>query len=165
MVAQTCVDLALPAPPHFLQSVTDWLGSFWSLVLDRDDAMARLKIAGYELIENAIKYRNGGTIRVRTEIRRWDNGWRLRLTTENSASDTQLDYVRGLLTDLRSAPNPMALYDRMVLETAPRRGVSGLGLARIRAESELALDFRIVGQTLEVVVEATIDLDGGLVPC
>ena len=48
------------------------------------------------------------------------------------------------------------LYDRMIEESAPLEGVSGLGLARIRAEGGLDFDYTIEGDELTLIVTAPV---------
>ena len=81
----------------------------------------------------------------------------MRLSTRNSATPEYLERAVELLTELKNAKDPVAYYDRLVRETAPKVGVSGLGLARIRAEGDLALDFEAVGDELRIWVEVVVD--------
>ena len=55
-----------------------------------------------------------------------------------------------------SAEDPVVYYDQLIAESAPRSGGSGLGLARIRAEGELDLDFAIDGNELTISARAPI---------
>jgi hypothetical protein len=82
----------------------------------------------------------------------------LRIETTNSAPQRDIERAVGLLNDLRDADDPVAYYDQLILSVAPVRepGVSGLGLARIRAEGELELDYRVEGDALTIAVEAPL---------
>jgi hypothetical protein len=45
-----------------------------------------------------------------------------------------------------------------VLESAPIPGVSGLGLARIRAESDFSMDYSVDGSELSISVQAPVKI-------
>jgi hypothetical protein len=91
------------------------------------------------------------------ELLEGDGETTLRLSTRNRATPEYLRRAIELLTELKCAEDPLAYYDQLVRETAPKRGVSGLGLARIRAEGDLELYFAVEGDELRIWVEVAVD--------
>ena len=156
-MASAAVFLAFEPSPAFMQRVIRWLTDFCQLSLADLDMVARLRLAVSELVENVVKY--GMQPNVSVEVELVDRGGTpiLRLGTRNRTSPEYLARAVELLSELKTAPDPIAYYDRLVRESAPKAGVSGLGLARIRAEGELALDFRVEGDELWIWVEAPIE--------
>src|SRR5690606_4190341 len=141
----------------FMQRVIRWLTDFCQLTLADLELVARLRLAVSELVENVVKYGMQPNVRVEVELIERDGRPVLRLGTRNRTSADSLQRAIELLSELKSAPDPVAYYDQLVLESAPRAGVSGLGLARIRAEGELDLDFKVEGDELSIWVEAPVD--------
>ena len=80
----------------------------------------------------------------------------MEVRASNETTPERLQEVEGRLRELAEAEDPVALYDRLIMETAPRTDVSGLGLARIRAEGELNIDYSIEGNALTVTVHAPV---------
>ena len=134
-----------------------WLTEFCHLTLKDLEMVARLRLAVNELVENVVKYGMQPNVRVEVELERRGQRTVLRLSTKNSAPPACMQKAVELLTEIRDADDPIAYYDRLVRESAPRTGVSGLGLARIRAEGDLELDFEVVGDELRISVEAPVD--------
>ena len=87
-----------------------------------------------------------------------DGSLYLVVETQNSASERHLERAVELLKEIRDSEDPVAFYDQLILAVAPTRevGVSGLGLARIRAEGELFIDFRLEGDVLTICAETPI---------
>lgn len=149
----------------FIQRVVQWLTDFCHLTLRDAEAVSRLELAVNELVENVVKYGIKPDVRVAIDLEKRDSHTILRLTTSNNAEPERLARATKLLTEIRAAEDPEAYYDQLIIETAPLEGVSGIGLARIRAEADLNLDFRVHGNRLEITVEAEIDENGKMKRC
>ena len=112
------------------------------------DELSRVLLAAHELLENIVKYSAGGSAEFQFAIEPVADGLRVRLTTKNRAQPERLADVRRRLDALDAAPDPIAHYDALIRACAGRRDGSGLGLARIPAESELSLGYAIDQDTL-----------------
>jgi anti-sigma regulatory factor (Ser/Thr protein kinase) len=156
-MASAAVFLAFEPSSAFVQRVIRWLTDFCQLTLADLELVARLRLAVSELVENVVKYGMQPNVRVEVELVEREGAAILRLGTHNRSSPEYLARAVELLSELKDAPDPLAYYDRLVRESAPKLGVSGLGLARIRAEGELELDFKVVGDELSIWVEAPVD--------
>lgn len=156
-IARAAVFLAFEPSPAFMQRVIRWLTDFCQLTLADLEMVARLRLAVSELVENVVKYGMQPNVSVEVELLDRAGTPMLRLGTRNRASPEYLERASRLLSELKSAADPLAYYDALVRESAPRAGVSGLGLARIRAEGELDLDYKVEGDELWIWVEAPLD--------
>lgn len=156
-MARAAVFLAFEPSAAFMQRVIRWLTDFCQLTLADLEMVARLRLAVSELVENVVKYGMQPNVSVEVELIERDGTPILRLGTRNRTSPEYLERAERLLSQLKSADDPVAFYDALVRESAPRVGVSGLGLARIRAEGELELDYKIDGDELWIWVEAPVD--------
>ena len=80
----------------------------------------------------------------------------MKVTSRNETTPERLRETAGRLDAIKNAKDPVALYDQLVKESAPIQGVSGLGLARIRAESDFSMDYSIHGCELSISVHAPV---------
>lgn len=126
------------------------------MTIDDRDTTSRLHMAAHELVENVLKYGSTPEVGLEFELERRNDGQIVRLRTRNTAAPEQLDEVTRRVTELRAAPDPVAYYDRLIRSTAPMIGVSGLGLARIRAEAGLDVDCSVEGREVSIVVQTTM---------
>ena len=83
-----------------------------------------------------------------------------RIRARNEADPDRLREAESRLLELTTTRDPVGLYDRLIREAAPSPDVSGLGLARIRAEGELEVDYRIEGNELMIAVQRRVTQDG-----
>jgi len=157
-IAHARVSMALSPPTSFVQSVVCWLTHLSQLTTQDLEMQSRVRIAVAELTENVIKYGRRGSQRVDIALEQRRGQLYLRIETRNSAPERDIGRAVELLSQIRDSVDPIAYYDQLILSVAPTRtpGVSGLGLARIRAEGELELDYRVEGDVLTISVETPI---------
>ncbi len=149
--------MAFQPSADVLQRVIRWLLDLCQLTLADAEPAYRLRLAVNELVENAGKYGIQANVRVGLELLERDGALILRLSTRNRATPEDLGCAVDLLTELKNAADPVAFYDQLVLQSAPKPGVSGLGLARIRAEGGLELYFEVEANELSIWVDVPID--------
>jgi hypothetical protein len=113
------------------------LGSYESLL--EADEVQRLAMAGYEMVDNLIKYSLNGAGHFEAEVFRRDGVTLARLSSTNPAAPEHRQAARRLVARLQAAPSLVAVYDELLASSGTRTG-SGLGLARIQAEGEMSLD-------------------------
>jgi hypothetical protein len=119
-----------------------------------DDAATRLRLTAHELLENIAKYSAAEGCELRFELERGAGG-RLyaNLETRNVPIAANRDDVETRLAALTAAHDPLEHYDSIIADSAGRPAGSGLGLARIHAETEYRLQHRFEGRHL--VIAAT----------
>jgi len=83
------------------------------------------------------------------------NGLLVRVRTKNRAAPERMADARWRLDALARAGDPIAHYDELIRESAGRRDISGLGLARIPAESEMELRYATDQDWLIVTAEGS----------
>jgi hypothetical protein len=144
-------------PSEFLVTAISQLVSDFCQIGLRDlDLSSRFHMAAHELAENITKYSTRERVSLEMELAETAGVHTLSVKTKNHTSPDRLVEVERRLQELKATKDPVALYDRMIEETAPLEGVSGLGLARIRAEGGLDFDYRIEGDELTMVVQAPV---------
>lgn len=142
-------------------AVSRLVSEFCRSLVEDEDVVARFHMAAQELAENLVKYSSGPMVSLSAELVSAGNSTMLRLQARNQSSPEQLQAVESRLKELKNARDPVELYDRLILESAPLDDVSGLGLARIRAEADLEVDYTIEGNELTVGVQASVRPHGG----
>lgn len=139
--------------------IANWLIDFCAMTIGDRETTSRLHMAAHELIENVLKYGSTPEVGLEFELERNEQHSIVRLRTRNTAEPQQLEEVSRRVRELRTAADPVAYYDGLIRATAPVQGVSGLGLARIRAEAGLDVDCTVEGQQVSIVVQATMRSD------
>ena len=121
------------------------------------DLSSRFHMAAHELAENITKYSTTSRVSLEVELAEVREGEHvLSIRTRNEAAPQQLAEVARRLDELKATQDPVELYDRMIEQSAPVDGMSGLGLARIKAEGGLDFDYEISGNELTVVVHGAV---------
>ena len=118
------------------------------------DQLSRVLLAAHELLENIVKYSTGGVAEFHVALEARDARIRVRLRTKNRAHRDRLDDACQRLDALDAASDPVAHYDELIRSSAGRRDVSGLGLARIPAESEMRLQYAVDQDWLVLTAES-----------
>ena len=133
-----------------------YVRDFYGNVLTDPDACARVMLTAHELLENAAKYSMDGYGQLHIELLERDGRTFVQIATSNRASSDRVAELRRFFDENGRTPDAIALYDRMIARTAQRTEGSGLGLARIRAEGEMALSFAIDGDRVTIKAEAPV---------
>jgi len=136
--------------------IANWLIDFCQMTIGDRETTSRLHMAAHELVENVLKYGSTPEVGLEFELERGDENSIVRLRTRNTAAPEQLEEVTRRVMELRAATDPIAYYDQLIRATAPMVGMSGLGLARIRAEAGLDVDCSVSGREVSIVVQATM---------
>lgn len=144
-----------------MAAVSRLVSEFCGLVMDNKDTAWRFHMAAQELAENVTKYATSKDVSLEVEMTSLDGVNVMRVTSRNETTPERLLETARRLDAIKNAEDPVALYDRLVRESAPVPGISGLGLARIRAESDLLVDYSIEGTELSITVHSPVNLREG----
>jgi hypothetical protein len=134
--ARSAISIRLPFDtPHQMAARASKIAADFFCALDPDlETGARVHMVAQELAENVLKYSTEGETHLELAIDNGPRGRLVRVTARNRTSAEKMSEVQQRVQELQQARDPIEVYDRLIRETAPRRGVSGLGLARISAE-------------------------------
>lgn len=135
-------------------TIRRFVSEFYGELLGNRDVADNLGMATHEMLENATAYSNDRKSEMTIAARH--DGVRVEITiqTKNRATPERLAKVRKALDEVVTATDPEALYMTLVHRAAKRRdGGSGLGLGRIRAEADMALEYVIAGDMLTVTAQ------------
>ncbi|MBA3538814.1 MAG: hypothetical protein H0T79_04235 [Deltaproteobacteria bacterium] len=150
-----CPSLAL------VSTVRRFVATFYENVLADPDVTSRVALAAHELLENAVKYSIDGETNIRVDVTPEPNNiLHICIRTRNLSTPEHIELLRGYFSDMKKMPDPLLFYTDLMARKAKTNVGSGLGLGRIAAEAELALDLVVEGNMVEI--RATADVPGGV---
>ncbi len=144
------MELAFSPNVELISLVRTFVKDFYDRVLRDTDLTWRLALATHELLENAIKYATDNNTRLLVEVEREVNHVKVSITTRNRAEPEQVAALRELFGEMNATEDAEAHYQTLIRRSAKKTVGSGLGLARIRAEAMLAMDYSVTGDLVEL---------------
>jgi two-component sensor histidine kinase len=152
------MSLAFSPERQLIRPTSLLIRDFLDAALRDPDTVSRLHMAAHELTENIVKYSAGTRVGIELELAQQERGCTLRVTASNDAEQARLRDVQDLLEHLKQSDNPRSVYEGLMRRSALLEGVSGLGLARIRVEAGLELDYAIEGTRLTIMFQAPVEV-------
>jgi hypothetical protein len=147
------------APPQgMVTPLCQSLSELCRPILADDDAAARLRLTAHELLENIVKYSADGSCRFRFELHRATGALSALIETSNQPAPARRADAEARLDALTAARDPLEHYDSVIADSAGRPAGSGLGLARIQAETEYRLSYRFEGPMLVIAASGDVSL-------
>jgi hypothetical protein len=141
---------------YLVSAISQLVSNFCQIGLRDLDISSRFHMAAHELAENITKYSTASRVSLEVELAETGGVHTLSVRTQNQTAPERLEELEKRLEELKTTKDPVGLYDRMIEQSAPLEGVSGLGLARIRAEGGLDFDYRIDGNEVTLVVQSLV---------
>jgi len=141
----------------FLRSRLPWEGidevrrvvaSFCASTAPVADRSAQVSLAVHELLENAVAHGRGDDVVL--SVRIGDGGSPIRISVSNACGAEAAEALRLRLAEISASPDPLQLYVQTMRDSVESEG-GGLGLARIRYESNLVLEARYDGARVTVL--------------
>jgi len=129
------------------------VSEFYAEVLEDADLTSRLALATHEMLENSSRYSIDEKTSLRIDVTTRAGTTVVTVTTKNRADAPNLAALRVTLDEVIAAPDPQAHYLVLMRRTAKRTDGSGLGLGRVRAESEMDLSYVIDGNLVVLRAE------------
>lgn len=113
------------------------------------ETVRRIALAAHELLENAVKYGDGNPARLQVSWSRSDEGGNLCVRVTNSATPENQTALRAWFAEKDATDDAFAHYQALMRRSA-KASSSGLGLARICAEGDLALTLEVEGDRVSL---------------
>ncbi len=140
--------------PNFrlVSTVRRFTEEFYQRMLGDQETSERIALATHELLENAIAYASDDETGVRVELTE-DT---LTVRTWNRTSPERLESLKSMIDEMNQADDPAAYYQTLMSKTAYRTDGSGLGLARIRAEADMAITYEVTTDRVCIAAQTTV---------
>jgi hypothetical protein len=149
-------ELAFSPCLNLVSVVRRFVNEFYSQVLIDADVTSRLALATHELLENSAKYAADDLTSIRISVSKEAGSTLVAITTRNRAETEHIARLKATLDELIAAPDPQAHYLVLMRRTAKRTDGSGLGLGRVRAESEMNIAYEVDETSVTLRAEARI---------
>lgn len=162
MALPASFDMSFAPTTRIVSVVRRFVLSLYERILADDAMSSQLALATHELLENAVKYNIDDATMLRvTMTPQTESTSEVAVTirTRNRATPENLRIAERLITQVREAEDPFMFYQQLITASAEASG-SGLGLARIRAETAMTIDFSIDGDQIEIVAHAQVRTGG-----
>jgi len=137
---------------RLVSTVRRFTEEFYQRLLDDRVVSERVALATHELLENAVAYASDEETGVRVELADDE----LVVRTWNRASPERVAALTSAIDEINRADNSDAFYQSAMKRTAYRTDGSGLGLARIRAEAEMAITYEVTTDRVCIEARATV---------
>ena len=142
---------------HLISIVRRFVLSFYGSLLADDELSSQLALATHELLDNAVKYGSTPTAELAVSITRDDEeALRIVVAIRNQAGREHISEAGRMIAAIQEAASIFDFYQELLHLAAVREHGSGLGLARIAAETNLGLTSRVDGDTIEIRAETRI---------
>jgi hypothetical protein len=133
------LELSLKPRLENVWAVRQLVEAHYAPILRDADLTERLCITAHELLENAAKYSADGVSSLEVVIAPGATGPQLKVTVINPVNDRELPELKRFFDDMARVGDALAFYRMRMDRAAKLRNGSGLGLARIFYEAEMAL--------------------------
>jgi anti-sigma regulatory factor (Ser/Thr protein kinase) len=152
-------ELSFSPNVSLVSTVRRFVSDFWIQILPSAEITSQLAVATHELLDNAVLYSFDGNTSIRIDVTREAGAAEVVIATRNRASRSNIQRLCEALDELRSATDPPAFYQKMMHRTAARAEGSGLGLARVRSESDMVIGYEIEGDVVHLRATARFPLE------
>jgi hypothetical protein len=145
-----------------ISTVRRFVSEFYVQTLNDADATSQLALATHELLDNAVVYSSDGNTSIRIGIRVEPGHVHVVVSTKNRATAANIASAKEALDTLIAAGDPHALFQELMRHTARRPSGSGLGLVRVRTESDMTMRYEIHGDVIQLHASADFKTAGGV---
>ena len=118
------VSLSFTPKANLVSAISKLVADFCSVAMENADTAWLFYMAAHELAENVTKYSTSSNVSLEVEMSEREGKHVMKITSRNETTPERLRETARRLDAIKNAEDPVALYDQLVLESAPMRGVS-----------------------------------------
>lgn len=159
MTPELGFDLSIDPNPRFVSVVRRFVEAAFERLVQDPETIFRVAMSAHELMENAAKYSIGSKTLLRVSFRRTSPGDEafVSIYLSNETTPDHIERLRERVDAIVQATNPFDHYQKLMRQNAHVTSESGLGLARIRAEGEMALGLEVRGNTVVITAHTRVN--------
>jgi hypothetical protein len=151
------LELRMDASPLLVSVTRRFVEQALETFIDDADLVSRVAMAAHELLENAAKYARQGKAELSIVLDREGAGaGTITVRLCNAAAPAHIDRLREIFSTIHGCDDPLTMYVGLMRRHANDMAISGLGLARIRAEGDMTLALDIDGEVATIAAHATV---------
>jgi hypothetical protein len=153
---RTYLELSFRPTIDLISSTRRFVCAYYEPLLADADLVSRIGLAMHELLENILKYASDGRAVASVRLDGDGAARTLSITTTSIISSERRAGLEELFAEMAATTDPFAFYQRTMDRARHRSQGSGLGLARVWAEAEMALTLDFLGDTVTIVATAAV---------
>lgn len=162
-------ELRFSPSSQLITTVRRFVLAFYTQVLGDREISSHLAVATHELLENAVKYGRRDEASLAVSVNPEGSHFTVVVSIRNESEPGHIAEAERVIAALRGAGDVFSHYQELMGEVALRVDGSGLGLARIAAESGMGLEVVREGDEIEIRAVASYPLgaaaaDDGVTP-
>jgi len=159
MALPTSFEMVFAPTTRIVSVVRRFVSSLYERILEDAELSSQLALVTHELMENAVKYNIDDETSLRVSVTPQSESlsdMTVTIRTRNRATPENIRSAQRIITRVKEAQDPFLFYQELMMSSVMVPEGSGLGLARIRAETELTIDFNIDGDSIEIVAQTQL---------
>lgn len=160
MAPPTSIGIVFEPMLQLVSSMRRFVLTIYQRILADEAASSEMALVTHELLENAVKFNTDSGTMLRVSLTREADHHIVVIRTRNRAAPEDIRVAQDLVARVRDAEDPYLLYLQMIRSASLQSDGSGLGLARIRAETAMTVEVNVVGDEIELVARAQIPIGG-----
>jgi hypothetical protein len=146
------IDIGFSPCWDLIPSVRKFVSSFYDRFVSKD-ASFRIALTTHELLENAVKYSRDPDARVYVGVSNDGHG-HVMVRVESRSAEANIAELREVFARMHAMPDAQAFYQERMRSAVTRNHGSGLGLARIWAEADFALELTIENELVIITARS-----------
>ncbi len=163
MALPTSFDMCFAPTTRIVSVVRRFVLSLYERILEDSEVSSQLALVTHELLENAVKYNIDDETMLRISVSPQSESlsdMTVTIKTRNRATPENIRSAQRIITRVKEAEDPFLFYQELMMSSVMMPAGSGLGLARIRAETEMTIDFNLDGDWIEIVAQTQVRYGG-----
>jgi len=163
MALPTSFDMCFAPTTRIVSVVRRFVLSLYERILEDSEVSSQLALVTHELLENAVKYNIDDETMLRISVSPQSESlsdMTVTIKTRNRATPENIRSAQRIITRVKEAEDPFLFYQELMMSSVMMPDGSGLGLARIRAETEMTIDFNLDGDWIEIVAQTQVRYGG-----
>jgi hypothetical protein len=154
--ANTSLELSFRPTVDLIAATRRFVCAYYEPLLADANLVSRIGLATHELLENVLKYASDGHALTRVRLEGEGPDQRLSIQTTSAITAERRAGLEEIFAEMAAAADALAYYQLTMARARHRRHGSGLGLARVWAEAEMALTVDFLGDMVTIVATATV---------
>lgn len=153
----TAFELCFRPSASLIHVVRKFVSDFYEQLLQDSDAVSRVALSTYELLENGVKYSLDGATALSITVDRHAPRSVVVIRLQNRAAGEHIQALREVFDEMAKYPDAFTYYQVAMERSAKKKVGSGLGIARVRAEGEMHMSYSVEDDRVCIVAQTWLE--------